>query len=124
MLSKNAKNILKYLYKKEKNYKSSDNKGKETAKADFDELKELLPDNSFIHLNQTLNYLLSEKYIFNHIIRTPYHVDEKNIDIVEYVIGDKGIVYLKTKNYKLIAKILPLAFSAVGLVISIIALLN
>lgn len=124
MLSKNAEIILKYLNEKEKNYTSSENKLKETSKADFEELKKLLPDNSYIHVNQTITYLLSEKYIFNHLISTPYHIDENKLEMGKYVIGDKGIVYLGTKKYKLLAKILPLVFSAIGIIISIIALLN
>lgn len=124
MLSKNAEIILKYLNEKEKNYTSSENKLKETSKADFEELKMLLPNNSYIHVNQTITYLLSEKYIFNHLISTPYHIDENKLEMGKYVIGDKGIVYLGTKKYKLLAKILPLVFSAIGIIISIIALLN
>lgn len=124
MLSKNAEIILKHLYEKEKTYTSSENKLKETSKADFEELKMLLPDNSYIHVNQTITYLLSEKYIFNHLISTPYHIDENKLEMGKYVIGDKGIVYLGTKKYKLLAKILPLVFSAIGIIISIIALLN
>lgn len=124
MISKNAEAILKHLYEKEKDFEKSTDKSKKTAKADFEELKDLLPENSFIHVNQTITYLLTEKYIFNHLIRTPYHIEEKNIEIGKYVIGDKGIVYLKTKKYKLGAVILPLAFSGIGLIISIIALFN
>ncbi|MEB7723403.1 hypothetical protein [Mammaliicoccus fleurettii] len=124
MLSKSAEIILKHLYKKEVNFEASSNKENETAMLSMDEIKSLLPDSSHIHVNQTLTYLLSEKYIFNRLINYPYKLYDKDFSLNKFVIGDKGISYLKNKKYKLAAQILPIVFSVVGIAISIIALLN
>ena len=49
---------------------------------------------------------------------------DKDFSLNKFVISDKGISYLKNKKYKLGAVILPIVFSAIGIIISIIALLN
>ncbi|WP_239748345.1 hypothetical protein [Mammaliicoccus sp. A-M2] len=124
MLSKNAEIILKHLYEKEMKFEDSSDKKNETAMVSMDEIKDLFPNSSDIHVNQTLTYLLSEKYIFNRLINYPYEIYDKAFSFNKFVIGDKGISYLKNKKYRLGAVILPLVFSAIGIIISIIALLN
>ncbi|WP_239723678.1 hypothetical protein [Mammaliicoccus sp. A-M4] len=124
MLSKNAEIILKHLYEKEMKFEDSSDKKNETAMVSMDEIKDLFPNSSDIHVNQTLTYLLSEKYIFNRLINYPYKIYDKDFSLNKFVIGDKGISYLKNKKYRLGAVILPLVFSAIGIIISIIALLN
>ncbi|MDT0694744.1 hypothetical protein [Mammaliicoccus sciuri] len=124
MLSKNAEIILKHLYEKEMDFEESSDKKKETAMLSMEELKELFPNSSHIHVNQTLTFLLTEKYIFNRLINYPYKIYDKDFSLNKFVIGDKGISYLKNKKYRLGAVILPLVFSAIGIIISIIALLN
>ncbi|MEX6218568.1 hypothetical protein CD117_04140 [Mammaliicoccus sciuri] len=124
MLSKNAEIILKHLYEKEMDFEESSDKKKETAMLSMEEIKELFPNSSHIHVNQTLTFLLTEKYIFNRLINYPYKIYDKDFSLNKFVIGDKGISYLKNKKYRLGAVILPLVFSAIGIIISIIALLN
>lgn len=124
MLSKNAEIILKHLYEKEMDFEESSDKKKETAMLSMEEIKELFPNSSHIHVNQTLTFLLTEKYIFNRLINYPYKIYDIDFSLNKFVIGDKGISYLKNKKYRLGAVILPLVFSAIGIIISIIALLN
>lgn len=124
MLSKNAEIILKHLYEKEMDFEESSDKKNETAMLSMGEIKELFPNSSHIHVNQTLTFLLTEKYILNRLINYPYKIYDKDFSLNKFVIGDKGISYLKNKKYRLGAVILPLVFSAIGIIISIIALLN
>lgn len=124
-LSAEATKVLKILKKQEKKFKK-DKKNNETAKMSYFNIKEeLFPENSYIKVSMLLKYLLEERYIYNHIEDKESEIRTRDLETnnVYLVIGEKGINYLNKRYFTLIAKTLPLLFSLISLIISIINLL-
>lgn len=119
ILSKDSKIILKTLSNQEKSFMK---KRVSTAKVSYDGIKSLFPNKSHMLIITTLQYLLEERYIYNHLAKSPNYLDHDNIEKSMIAIGEKGIAYLKNAKYRLLTQIIPLSFSAISLIVSILNL--
>ncbi|MBM0772946.1 hypothetical protein [Staphylococcus epidermidis] len=131
MLSKNAEKLLKELNTRKKEYlknnKDSEKKSKKYYTVlNFSDIKELFEDETDISLYALLNYLLMENYIYNNVsnyLEKPKdYITKEDVDkdMVQILIGEKGIVYLNHKKYILLSKIIPICTAVLSLIISLI----
>lgn len=60
-----------------------------TAKVSYDEIKSQFPNKSHMLIITTLQYLLEERQIYNHLAKSPNYLDHDNIDNSMIAIGEK-----------------------------------